>query len=79
MKIKAKLTFNYKNSTKAKIALQSLHPDNLDFVQSKIEDNVMVCHIKSSKIKSALATIDDLIFSEIMVENVLNMEIGENR
>jgi hypothetical protein len=77
MKITAQLTFHYQNNNMANVVSKSLNPDNAGFVESKVEDNLMICEIKGESLNSILSTIDDLIFSEIVVENVLNMDEGE--
>jgi hypothetical protein len=78
MKIKARLTFHYQNNDEAKIAFRALQPDNINYLESKAENNLMICEINGESLNSALATIDDLIFSEILVEKVLTIDKGGN-
>ncbi len=68
MKIKTKITFNYLNNKYAKIAYQSLSPDNEGFVESYVENNQLICIIENKNISTVLNTIEDLIQCEKMIE-----------
>lgn len=71
MKIKANIRMEYKNSKDAKISYKSLEVDNEGFVESSINENTLNFKINSDSLGSFLATADDLIASEIVVEKVL--------
>ncbi len=71
MKIEANISIEYTNPKYSKIAYKSLEVDNKGFVESKIEKNKIDYKIKSESLGSFLATADDLIASEILIEDVL--------
>ncbi|OED30207.1 KEOPS complex subunit Pcc1 [Methanosphaera sp. WGK6] len=73
MKIKTKITFTYIENKYAKIAYNSLYPDNTDFIESHVEDNKLICYIENEKITSVLNTIEDLIHCEKMIEMTSTM------
>ena len=68
MKIKTKITFNYLNNKYAKIAYQSLYPDNEGFVESYVENEKLICIIENENISTVINTIEDLIQCEKMIE-----------
>lgn len=68
MNIKTKMTFNYKNEEYAKIAYNSLYPDNENFIESYVENNKLICIIENENINSVLNTIEDLIQCEKVIE-----------
>jgi hypothetical protein len=70
MKIKAKIKFKYISDEYASIAFNSLEPDNLGFIKSKYKDEYLTCGISGDSISRVLATADDLIFCEMMVERI---------
>lgn len=70
MKIKATLKFKYLNDDRAKIAFKSLNPDNMGYIDSYTENEYLICIIEGDSIGTILSTADDLIFCEMMVENV---------
>ncbi|RAP49637.1 MAG: hypothetical protein BZ136_03065 [Methanosphaera sp. rholeuAM74] len=68
MKIKAKMIFEYESKKDAKIAYNCLYPDNIDFVETNLEDNLLICNIESDKLSTFLNTFEDLIQCEKVVE-----------
>lgn len=72
MKVKAIITFHYHKETQAEIAFKSLEPDNIGFLESYHDHNTVVCNLQGESIKTILSTADDLIFSEMLVEKVLD-------
>ena len=72
MKINGNITFIYKTGEDAKVVFDSLEVDNEDYLESKLNDNSIEYEIKSEKLGSFLATVDDLIASEIVVEKILD-------
>ncbi|MDR1721738.1 MAG: hypothetical protein LBR24_01665 [Methanobrevibacter sp.] len=72
MEIEAKIEIDYTDEKNAEIAFNSLEVENKGFVRSSLDDNIVKYNINSKSLGSFLATIDDLIFSEITVEKVLN-------
>ncbi|HOI71865.1 MAG TPA: KEOPS complex subunit Pcc1 [Methanobacterium sp.] len=74
MQIKARITFEYQSGKQAKIALKSLNPDNIGLIHSKIKETRLIYDINADSLNSFLATVDDLLFCEIMVEKVLELE-----
>ena len=77
MQITARLTFHYQAEKQAIIAYQSLEPDNRNYLESKVVDNDFICEIRGESVTRVLATLDDLIFSEILVEKVLEIDGDE--
>ena len=77
MQIKVKLSFKYQNSNEAQIALRSLNPDNMGFVDSYNVDNSLVCNLNGDSFKTVIATADDLLFCQMMVEKILKL-ISDN-
>lgn len=77
MHIKARLIFHYHQKEQARIACRSLEPDNGNYLESKLKNNDLICQIKGESLQTVLATIDDLIFSEILVEKLLKIEGDE--
>lgn len=74
MQITARLTFHYQGEEQAKIAYQSLEPDNRNYLESKVINKNLICEIHGESVPRVLATLDDLIFSEILVEKVLKID-----
>lgn len=74
MQIKAQIRFEYETKKQATVALKSLKPDNIGHIKSYIRENKMVYDINSDSLNSFLATVDDLLFCEMMVEKVLELE-----
>lgn len=68
MNIKTRITFNYENERYAKIAYNSLYPDNGEFVDSMVEGNKLICIIENENITTVLNSIEDLIQCEKMIE-----------
>jgi hypothetical protein len=74
MQITARLTFHYQAGEQARIAYQSLEPDNRNYLESKVINKDFICEIRGESVPRVLATLDDLIFSEILVEKVLKID-----
>jgi len=70
MKIKAIIKFKYENEDIAKIIYQSLKPDNIGYIDSKVKDNNFICDLNGDSIGTILATADDLVFCETIIEKV---------
>ncbi len=68
MNFKTKMTFIYSDEKYAKIAYNSLYPDNEGFVLSEIKDNKLICIIENENINTVLNTIEDLIQCEKVIE-----------
>ncbi len=73
MKVKATITFHYHDENQAKIAFESLLPDNIGFIESYQAHDSLVCNLKGESLKTILSTADDLIFSEMLIEKVLEL------
>ena len=72
MKINGKLRLNYKTSDGASLVYNSLEVDNENYLKSCINDKAIEYEINSESLGSFLATIDDLIASEIVCEKIIN-------
>ncbi len=77
MDIKAKIIFKYTKKSYANLALKSLRPDNTDFIRSYVEDKSLVCKLKADSLRTALATVDDILFCEMMVERMIDLTEGD--
>ncbi len=73
MKIKAKISFHYQDEQQAEVAFESLQPDNIGFLESYQDRDSLVCDLKGESLKTILSTADDLVFSEMLVEKVLEL------
>jgi hypothetical protein len=71
MEIQCKFTFKYPNKTIAKKMVDSLEIDNLDYVKSKLEENIVIVDIKSSSFMSLLHTVEDYLSCLATAENIL--------
>ncbi|MCL2156837.1 MAG: hypothetical protein FWH54_02315 [Methanobrevibacter sp.] len=71
MKIEANIQIEYKDSKDADISFQSLEIENKGFIKSEKKDKVLNFKVNSDSLSTFLATVDDLIFSEILVEKIL--------
>lgn len=75
MRIKAKIEFNYISPEYAETAYESLHPDNAGYITSHVENNSLICCVDGDSIGRLLATADDLIFCETMVEKIAELTL----
>ena len=71
MKIKGILTLNYKTTNDASLIYNSLEVDNENYVTSTINDDTIEYEVNSESLGSFLATVDDLIASEIVCEKII--------
>lgn len=71
MKINGTLKLNYKTEEFASLIYNSLEIDNGDYLESYINNRTVDYKINSNSLGSFLATIDDLIASEIVAEKIL--------
>ena len=71
MKISGDLTFIYKTDKDAEVVFDSLEVDNENYLKSKLNNNSIEYKINSEKLGTFLATADDLISSEIVVEKII--------
>ncbi len=71
MKISGDLTFIYKSADDAKVVFDSLEVDNENYLKSRLNNDAIEYEINSEKLGSFLATVDDLIASEIVVEKIV--------
>jgi hypothetical protein len=74
MKIKATITFSYQNDEQAEVAFKSLLPENTGYLESRRNHNSLICNLEGKSLKTILSTADDLIFSEMLVEKVLEIQ-----
>lgn len=78
MKIKANINLEYEDSKDAEVSFNTLEVDNEGFVESELNDNVLSFNIESDSLGSFLATADDLIASEILIEKILDDTKAKN-
>lgn len=74
MNVKATITFYYHDENQAKIAFESLQPDNIGFLESYQDHDSLACNLREKSLNTILSTTDDLIFSEMLVEKVLELQ-----
>jgi hypothetical protein len=72
MQIESTVIFTYKTTKEAKIASGSVKPDNMDFIESYVENNSLVCKFDIESLRTTLATLDDILFCEMMAEKVMD-------
>ena len=72
MHIKGEITFTYQSKKDSKVVYDSLEVDNKNFVESELNNENIIYNIDSDKLGSFLATVDDLIASEIVVEKIID-------
>ncbi len=72
MKIESTVIFTYKTKKEANIASGSLEPDNMDFISSHVEDNDLIYKLESRSLRTILASLDDILFCEMMAEKVID-------
>jgi hypothetical protein len=75
MKIKAIIKFKYKTKEIAEIAYRSLEPDNIGYINSSIKGNYFICSLNGDSIGTILATADDLVFCETMIEKISELRV----
>lgn len=71
MKIKGNIIFNYNNEKNAKLAYESLEIDNEGYLSSKLTENKIEYDLNNDNVGTFLRTADDLIASEIVVEQII--------
>lgn len=71
MQINCEIQIEYENSKDADISFQSLEVENKGYIESNKYENILTYSLNSGSLSTFLATVDDLIFSEILVEKVL--------
>ena len=72
MKISGEITFRYKNEDNAKVVFDSLDVDNENYLTSDLNKELIKYTVNNEKLGSFLATVDDLIASEIVVEKIVS-------
>ena len=70
MKISGNIEFKYKTAKDAQLVFDSLEVDNENYLTSQLNSDTINYEINSKKLGSFLATVDDLIASEIVVEKI---------
>lgn len=77
MRIEGNIKLKYQNPEYSEISYKSLEVDNKGFIKSQLKENEVNFKIKSNNLGSFLNTVDDLIASEILIEDVLK-KINDN-
>ena len=57
----------------SEIAFKSLEPDNIGYIKSFTDGKYFICSLSGNSIGTMLATADDLVFCETMVEKISEM------
>ena len=71
MKIKSNMELKYKNAESAEIVFKSLEVDNEGYLKSKLDSDKIEYEIESDNLGTFLNTADDLIASEILIEDLI--------
>lgn len=72
MKISGEIVFTYNDEENARLVFDSLEVDNENYLESNLNGKSIIYNVTNDKLGSFLATVDDLIASEIVVENIIN-------
>ncbi len=72
MKINGLLRLKYKTNESASLIYNSLEVDNENYVKGELNNDTIQYEVNSESLGSFLATVDDLIASEIVSENIIN-------
>ena len=71
MKIKSNMELKYKDAESAEIVFKSLEVDNEGYLKSKLDSDKIEYEIESDNLGTFLNTADDLIASEILIEDLI--------
>lgn len=71
MMIKAKIRLDYKDTETAWITFKALEPDNRGFIDSEIIGKSIIFKLEGESIGSIRQSIDDLLVSEMIIENMV--------
>jgi len=71
MKIKSNMELKYKDAKSAEIVFKSLEVDNEGYLESKLDSEKIEYEIESDNLGTFLNTADDLIASEILIEDLI--------
>lgn len=74
MKVSATIKFKYINEENSEIAFKSLEPDNIGYIRSFTDGKYFICSLSGNSIGTILATADDLVFCETIVEKMSEMK-----
>ncbi|WP_296884718.1 KEOPS complex subunit Pcc1 [uncultured Methanobrevibacter sp.] len=74
MKVKSKIELEFKTPEDAEIIYKTLEVDNENFLDSKIEGNIITYETDNDSLSTTLATIDDLIACEIISEKITTIK-----
>lgn len=74
MKVKSKIELEFKTPKDAEIIYKTLEVDNENFLDSKIEENIIIYEINNESLTTTLSTIDDLIACEILSEKITKIK-----
>lgn len=77
MKIKTKLEIKYNSEEFAEISYETLKIDNECFIKTEKSKNIVTFTINSDTLGSFLNTADDLISSEIVIENIIQSTLNK--
>ena len=72
MKISGEIVFTYNDEENARLVFDSLEVDNENYLESNLNRKSINYKVTNDKWGSFLATVDDLIASEIVVEKIIN-------
>lgn len=71
MKIKSNMELKYKDAESVEIVFKSLEVDNEGYLKSKLDSDKIEYEIESDTLGTFLNTADDLIASEILIEDLI--------
>ncbi len=72
MKASCDVSIDYATAAQAKLVLQAIEVDNLDFVKTKIKNTSLQTHIESTSVSSLLHTLDDYLACVSVAEKIVD-------
>ena len=72
MKTSCRLEIDLKDKKTAERVLKSIKVDDYNFVESKLEGNMLIAEIKSNSVSSLLHTVDDYLACVSVAEKVIS-------
>jgi tRNA threonylcarbamoyladenosine modification (KEOPS) complex Pcc1 subunit len=72
MKATCDVVIEYETEEKARVVLQAIEVDNMDFVSCKVQKGQLQAHIESRSVSSLLHTLDDYLACVTVAERVVD-------
>jgi tRNA threonylcarbamoyladenosine modification (KEOPS) complex Pcc1 subunit len=72
MKAACDVVIEYETEEKARVVLQAIEVDNMDFVSCKVQKGKLQAHIKSQSVSSLRHTLDDYLACVTVADRVVD-------